>query len=119
MSAFPLAYFITFSCYGARLHGEESGSVDRHNNEPGSPVLESNPLRLAADLAEMDQPPYLLDEPQRAIVLDTIREVCECRKWNLLAAHVRTNHVHVVVYAEGQAGKGIERLESLLQPPPQ
>ncbi len=23
---------ITFTCYGARLHGDESGSVDRHHN---------------------------------------------------------------------------------------
>ena len=25
----PLAYFITFTCYGNWLHGDERGSVDR------------------------------------------------------------------------------------------
>ena len=35
----PLAYLITFACYGARLHGDESGSVDRHHNLPGTPYL--------------------------------------------------------------------------------
>jgi adenine-specific DNA methylase len=30
-------------------------------------------------------------------VLNAIREVCEYRGWELLAAHVRTTHVHVVV----------------------
>src|SRR5208337_582469 len=43
------------------------------------------------------QPPYELDAPRRQIVLNAIREVCEYRGWDLLAAHVRTTHVHVVV----------------------
>jgi len=29
-----------------------------------------------------------------------LREVCKYRGWGLLAAHVRTNHVHAVVEAE-------------------
>ena len=31
-----LTYFITFACYGARLHGDESGSVDRRDNLVGN-----------------------------------------------------------------------------------
>ena len=47
---------------------------------------------------------YILEHKQRQIVLETIKEVCSCsyrkyRKWVLLAAHVRTNHVHLVVHA--------------------
>jgi REP element-mobilizing transposase RayT len=38
-------------------------------------------------------------------VLDALREVCAHRGWSLLAAHVRTNHVHVVVEAEIQPEK--------------
>jgi REP element-mobilizing transposase RayT len=45
----------------------------------------------------MDQPPYELDAPRRQVVLNAIREVAEYRGWQLLAAHVRTTHVHVVV----------------------
>ncbi|MGO4879354.1 MAG: transposase [Bryobacteraceae bacterium] len=48
----------------------------------------------------MRQAPYLLDENARAAVLEALQEVCEFRGWILLAAHVRTNHVHVVVEAE-------------------
>lgn len=33
-------------------------------------------------------------------VLDSIREVCTHRKWNLRAAHVRSTHVHAVVKAD-------------------
>jgi REP element-mobilizing transposase RayT len=33
-------------------------------------------------------------------VLEAIHEVCSHRGWSLLAAHVRSNHVHTVVEAE-------------------
>jgi REP element-mobilizing transposase RayT len=48
----------------------------------------------------MDQPPYGLDESRRAIVLASLLERCAERHWSLLAAHVRTNHVHLVAEAE-------------------
>jgi len=48
----------------------------------------------------MKQTPYLLDRVGRAAVLEALREVCLHRGWSLLAAHVRTNHVHAIVEAE-------------------
>jgi REP element-mobilizing transposase RayT len=48
----------------------------------------------------MDQPPYHLDQIRRDAVLRAIQDVCVHRGWNLLAAHVRSNHVHAVVEAE-------------------
>jgi REP element-mobilizing transposase RayT len=47
----------------------------------------------------MRQIPYVLDEPRRQLVLDSLLEVCRFRAWTLLAAHIRTNHAHVVVTA--------------------
>ena len=35
----PLAYFISFACYGCRLHGDDRGSVDLRHNLYGTPVL--------------------------------------------------------------------------------
>src|ERR1700733_9375120 len=35
----------------------------------------------------------------QTVVLKSLREACSCRGWTLLAAHVRTNHVHVVTTA--------------------
>ena len=47
----------------------------------------------------MTQEPYLLDEVRRQVVLESLREVGSYRDYVLLAAHVRTNHVHVVTAA--------------------
>jgi REP element-mobilizing transposase RayT len=48
----------------------------------------------------MLQQPYALDQTRRIVVLSALRQHCAHRGWNLLAAHVRSNHVHVVVEAE-------------------
>jgi REP element-mobilizing transposase RayT len=94
-----MRYFITFACYGGHLHGDELGSVDRRHNLPGSRLLEADPQRASAEHQRMNQPPYSLDRDSRVAVLEALREVCLHRGWNLLAAHVRTNHVHVIVEA--------------------
>jgi REP element-mobilizing transposase RayT len=91
---------ITFTSYGAHLHGDESGSVDRNHNLPGSPFLEPSPNRAAVEHQKMNQPPFVLDRASREVVLEALREVCSFRGWTLLAAHVRTNHVHVIVESE-------------------
>jgi REP element-mobilizing transposase RayT len=95
-----MRYLITFACYGAHLHGDESGSVDRRHSVPGSRLADANPSRLAVNREQMDQAPYLLGRDQRTAVLDAVREVCLYRMWRLWAAHVRTNHVHAVVEAD-------------------
>ena len=43
---------------------------------------------------------YVLDRESRAVVLREIHATCLHRCWSLLAAHVRSTHVHVVVEAE-------------------
>ena len=48
----------------------------------------------------MTQAPYEMGHVRRSTVLKSIHEVCAHRSWSLYAAHVRTNHVHVVVSAE-------------------
>ena len=95
-----MRYLITFACYGTHLHGDESGSVDRHHNTYTSRLADANPARVAVKLEQMDQVPYYLDRDRRVTVLDALREVCLHRGWNLHAAHVRTNHIHVVVEAD-------------------
>ena len=63
-------YFITFARYGHRLHGNESGSVDRSHNLPGNRLLEADPRRASADRQRMNQAPYWLDRNSRAAVLE-------------------------------------------------
>ena len=79
-------------------------------------LLEAQPQLVAAERQQMDQAPYLLDHDRRAAVLEAIREVCLHRGWGLLAAHVRMNHVHVVVEAEARAREGHERFQKVFQP---
>ena len=95
-----MRYFITFACYGAHLHGDESGSVDRRHNLFGRPSLAPDPQRAAVERRRMNQPAYELDRDSRTVVLQTLQEVCLYRGWNLLAAPVRSSHVHLVVEAE-------------------
>ncbi len=48
----------------------------------------------------MDQRAYGMDRTRREVVLAALRERCRQRRWALLAAHVRTNRVHLVVETE-------------------
>jgi REP element-mobilizing transposase RayT len=59
----------------------------------------------------MDQEAYVLDPAHRAVVFKEIREVCEHRAWMLLAAPVRTNHVHVVVDSDAAPEKVMNDLK--------
>ena len=95
-----MRYLITFACYGGRLHGEESGSVDRYHNLVGSRLVQPDPERVRMERGRMLQEAYVLDEQGRAAVLAALRSHCLHRGWRLLAAHVRSNHVHAVVEAE-------------------
>jgi REP element-mobilizing transposase RayT len=107
-----MRYLVTFACYGAHLHGDESGTVDRRHNLPGSRLLEARPKLLAAEIQQMDQVPYPLDPQRRATVLETLQQLCSHRDWILLAAHVRTNHVHAVVEAGVQPEKIMNAFKS-------
>ena len=60
----------------------------------------------------MDQPPYTMDTARRGIVLASLRERCSAHHWNLLAAHVRTTHVHVVVEADARPERIMNDLKS-------
>ena len=95
-----LSYLITFACYGCHLHGNESGSVDRSHNLFGGTVVAADAQRVSAVCQRMDQRLYRLDQTRREIVLASLLERCNERHWRLLAAHVRTNHFHLVVEAE-------------------
>ena len=95
----PLAFFITFRCYGTWFHGDERGSVDRHHNVYGTPRILRNDTwrRIAGNLAK--HPPVKLDAARRRAVKNAITETCEKRGWCLAAVNVRTNHAHSVVTA--------------------
>ncbi len=95
----PLTYLLTWACYGARLPGR-SGYISRHQNQFNAPLPRlSSHLARSAKQAMPPATPYLLDHPRRLAVLQSIQQVADYHGWTLWAAHVRTNHVHVVISA--------------------
>ena len=94
---FPLAYLISFRCYGTWLHGDQRGSMNRKRNKYGTPRLAPNPRLENAEAKRLKHPPMTLNAEQRGVVDKAIREVCICRNYFLRAINVRTNHVHTVV----------------------
>ncbi len=96
---YPLAYLITFRCYGTWLHGDERGSMDGTNTMSMELQICRNKKLVEDERNELKSPPVSLDERQRAVVERAIREVCDYRGYKLFAINVRTNHVHSVVYA--------------------
>ena len=94
----PLAYLITFRCYGTWLHGDERGSVNRFRNTYKTKLLPKEDRWLETNIARMKADAITLDAHRRKCVESGILETCEKRGWRLLAIIVRTNHVHVVVW---------------------
>ena len=94
------------------MHGEERGSVDRGHNVPGSRLVDSDSKREANERDLMLYGSYSLDPESRSTVLEAIPEVCLHYGWQLLAAHVRTNHVHVVPEAEVKHEKILNALKA-------
>ena len=92
----PLAFLISFRCYGTWLHGDARGSIDRHNNKFGSPKYAQNDHWNEISFQRLRQPPVKLDAERRSSVEEAIRETCKKRNWALYAINVRTNHVHTV-----------------------
>lgn len=92
-----LAYFITYTTYGTRLHGDSKGTVDREHNVYGTPILEEDPDRERGLRAAMKQPAYVMTLAEAEIVCQAIVGIAVERGWYLHAVHVRTNHVHIVI----------------------
>ncbi|MFO0939671.1 MAG: hypothetical protein U0930_02775 [Pirellulales bacterium] len=95
----PLAYFITWTCYGTWLPGDNRGGFKW---KKGQQIPQ--PLLVDWVREELLEPPVFLDEAQRQVVENTIVDHCQRRQWHLHAKNCRTNHCHVVVTAKDRAG---------------
>jgi REP element-mobilizing transposase RayT len=93
----PLAYLITFRCYGTWLHGDERGSIDRFHNRHKSPYIKPNRHWQRQSLRVLKSSAVSLNASQRNSVETAVRETCKIRNWLLRAINVRTNHVHTVI----------------------
>ena len=95
----PLAYLITFRCYGTWLHGDPGGSTDQKHNVYGTPKIAPSQPFENANRKQLKHAPVVLDARRRGVVEAGVRGVCEHRKYVLRALNARTNHVHCVVSA--------------------
>ena len=77
--------------------------MDAQHNVFGTPFLPPQANWVRADGQSMRQERFELDSPDRGVVLQAIREVCRHRGWTLLAVHVRSTHVHLVLIATDKA----------------
>jgi REP element-mobilizing transposase RayT len=98
----PIAYFITWTCYGTWLPGDDRGWTKWHKGD-------QLPQPRLADWCreQMVEKPVLLSESQRKIVHDTVSRHCEIRKWHLHVVNCRSNHCHVVVTAPNYDGEQV------------
>lgn len=96
----PHAYFLTFTTYGNWLPGDKRLSVNRKKNVIATPKTEPNIQLHETAVQNQKQQTIKFNARQRTIVLNTTQSVCKHYEWMLLAAHIRSNHVHIVVQSD-------------------
>jgi len=97
---FPIAYHITFGTYGARLHGDERGTVDRRMNEPGDPIIGQNDQwrEMERRLLVCDPVWFSIEQMREAERVTPC--ICQRGGWALHAVAAAPNHVHVLLSAK-------------------
>ena len=109
----PVAYLLTWTCYGTWLHGDPRGSIAPGFNTPGTETIPPNPLRACFESNRMDSPPFQLDSAARQVVKRVLADHAARRGWELLAVNVRTTHVHALVgYHEARPEKMIAEFKA-------
>jgi REP element-mobilizing transposase RayT len=87
-----IGFLLSFGTYGTHLHGDDRGS-----HRFGGAFVPPNRELREATFERLKETPFTLTEGARDVVLKAIIGVASYRHWELRAAHVRTEHVHVVV----------------------
>ena len=102
MHSDPIAFFITWTCYGTWIPGDGRGWTKW---QKGDHV----PQPLLADWCRerMTDTPVLLNEQQRWIINGVVEEHCQIRTWHLHAVNCRSNHCHVVASAFDYDGEQV------------
>ena len=107
-----IGVFLTFSTYATHLPAAETGSVARSQNSFGAPTLPPNPAWKDQAARLVSEPPFKLAAEDRAVVLNSTIDACRYRHWHLFCAHVRSNHVHIVLQCDVPAGSALSYLKA-------
>jgi REP element-mobilizing transposase RayT len=102
MHSDPLAYFLTWTCYGTWLPGDERGWTKWHKGEHVSRPLLADWCR-----DQMIERPIFLDEFERTTVQQIIKLHCNHRAWHLHAVNCRSNHCHAVITSTTHSGEQV------------
>ncbi|MEM7811288.1 MAG: transposase [Planctomycetota bacterium] len=89
----PLAFLLTWTCYGTWLPGDERGWLEKGETA----IRPGDSFRASVAQRKMAESRVTLNLEQRRTVAGSMRGHAEFRSWELFALNVRTNHVHVVV----------------------
>ena len=104
--------FITISTYGTRLHGDERGSVNRRGTTLRAHFVAPNQKLERIKRAQMNQPPMVFDTPQRTCVHHALESFCAYKQWLVLALHVRTNHIHALIYGKTHSQRIVQGIKA-------
>lgn len=104
----PLAYHITFGTYGARLHGDSRGTVDREHNGFGDSILEHDLERLQEAAGRLRFDPIYFTAEQREFLESIIPSICDRGSWQHVVSAAGPDHVHVCLIAPVVPGDRIK-----------
>ena len=95
----PIAYFITWTVYGTFLQGHERGWRKWKKG-----IQTPQPKLVAWRRERLKHAVELLNDAQQLAVETEIERLAAFRGWHVWIKNARTNHVHIVVTANGYAG---------------
>ena len=98
----PLAFFITWTCYGTWLPGD-----DRRWTKYEKGMRLPQPRLEDWCAKRLKDKPIYLSQQHRNIVESTISEHCRIRSWIMHAVNCRTNHCHCVITALDYDGESV------------
>ena len=108
----PWAYFLTFRTYATFLHGDSRLSVDKRHNIFGTDKIPHKPNLLHIMKKQCAEAEFILTNKQQEIVLTSICKTSAYFNWSLIAAHVRTNHIHALVRSTINKEKTLAKLKA-------
>jgi REP element-mobilizing transposase RayT len=116
----PFALFISWTCFGNWLPGDERGYVSnlllpgggslRKENIPGTPYRKDDPLTRHQTRILMKQPPTRLSAALALATAESLVAAAQKRSWRILRGAIMANHVHVVVTDCPDDGSGVRKI---------
>jgi hypothetical protein len=97
MQQVPIAYHITFGTYGTRLHGDERGTVCRSENQPGDPIIGSDPTWWMQERNRLTFDPVYLDREKMVYAERVAPDICVRGKWQYHMGAAGPDHFHILL----------------------